>query len=455
MEDQATSEARPDVKPVTAPKMPCPHCGKNIRFLPEQRGIQARCPHCRQNVILQEPAQLAAVALTPPPPPPPPPPPQAAIAMPAIQHLFDARSFAGELKSVGAEIVRAIGEQCGTIVQKLEEDCQARVEPLRQLLDESTRLRQAVLDERNALAAQGQAMTAGLASAIAQIQATQEHQGQQLARLTDSMAQTGQSIQTLAAALDRCASAVAQSAESLAAEQAKARAEHASEMAHVREDMARAQGQIVAQLAKVAGDFAHDAQAVGRQIADAANVQSTAAGELRQRLAGVEGQVEASARRQIDLMASGAQQVVSNVGQRLGESLGAEMDKAARTACDHLAATLKVGREMVDRLVSAEQRASQQIAALAALVEGHNRLDEMQRALAWNLELVSRSEDFKQVLKGIDQGLYALKNTAELLRVRIINSSQPPAPATGDVDPTKPGLGKRLLRGLGLANKPG
>jgi hypothetical protein len=386
-----------------------------MRLREEHLGRTARCPYCRQPVVLSGVAEVPADTLLPAPEPP--------MVLTDTHHgtpmvVAPVDAVATALRQAIEPLVQQLAAAADQpSAQQFSQAIRPLVETLKQhgqdLSDQVKRQHEQLLE---ALGRGQQELAQQIATAV---EAHQQRRGTEAAQLLGACAHIEQALAAQSAALGQSL-----------------------------ETMSRRLSQ---HWTAVGAELLRHSTLTQQRSTDLAHDQTALLEQFNQQLVQVQSQYEQSARQHLERLSVGAQVIVESVGDQLGQQLSNHMQQAGQAAAQSLADVMVVGKELAEVLASGQRRLSEQISVLTELLQGHNRLEQMQQALTWNLEMVSRADDFKQVLKNLDQGLYAMRAAAERVRVQAAAAAplaDPVAPA-----PRRPGLLRRCLRALGIGRR--
>ncbi len=228
-----------------------------------------------------------------------------------------------------------------------------------------------------------------------------------------------------------------ESAEKFAANLERMRAAHAEglkEAADTLREMARASQQEFAssqagsaqKLQEIAGSLAEQGRNAQRDMEATRQALTELTRQMGQQADKTREITEKSAKEQLAELSSTARSLVASVGEglkgvqeKVAVSEGArfeqtrellaelkrEREEMQRAAADQLAKVAAMGKDLVASLTETERKLADQFAHLAQLMQGGDKLSEMQQTLSSNLEILATADAFKETLSGIDRGL--------------------------------------------------
>lgn len=90
-------------------------------------------------------------------------------------------------------------------------------------------------------------------------------------------------------------------------------------------------------------------------------------------------------------------------------ALKSEREAAERTATENLSKATAAVNQLMNSMGDAQRKMTEQIQSLVNMLESQDKLANLQKVMASNLEILATSDTFKKTLSGIDQGLNRLQ----------------------------------------------
>ena len=169
--------------------------------------------------------------------------------------------------------------------------------------------------------------------------------------------------------------------------------------------MAESQDQALGRLGEVSAGFVEQVRGAGEGMASAHSLQVRAWDRIHEQYQTDQDRAAQRHAEQTEQFATAVGEMVASIGKNLQAGFEQQREAADRAAAGQLSKFSSAGGVMVASLVQSQQKFGEHVASFVRMLDGQERLVEVQKTLAANMEMVAKSGSLSETLAGVERAV--------------------------------------------------